>query len=201
LLDSLLQESYRQFFKKGRQTNRQTRPVFRAKMREGVLTLLAVCVAVAEAAARDTNCDQGQKVEELKACALEATAEYTATFANGDDGRPDWEARKSCNYMTASIEGCFNKLQGCMTEERINAYKDLQFKNTLENVKGNVPNWDSDKCPAAKTYLARLAAAEAEAKNQEETENQPEPTSSAPFVTASILSTLVVAHFILAWIL
>merc|ERR1712212_238359 len=166
-----------------------------SKMR--VLAII-VAIAIAEAAAEATECDQAQKAEELKACAAEATAKNEATFAKGEDGRPDWQARKSCNYMTATIEGCTNKLQGCMTEERVNAYKDLQFKNTLEDVKDRVPNWDSDKCPAAKTYLDRLAAAEKEAKNQEETENQPEPTSSAPFVTASILSTLVVAHFILA---
>merc|ERR1712212_906907 len=166
-----------------------------SKMR--VLAII-VAIAIAEAAAEATECDQAQKAEELKTCSAEATAEYAAAFAKGNDGRPDWEARKSCNYMTASIEGCTNKLQGCMTEERINAYKDLQFKSTLENVKSKVPNWDSDKCPAAKTYLDRLAAAEAEAKKQEETENQPKPTSSAPFVTASILSTMVVAHFILA---
>merc|ERR1712212_369479 len=167
-----------------------------SKMR--VLAIIVAIAFIAEAAARDTKCDQAQKAEELKACAAEATAEYAATFAKGEDGRPDWQARKSCNYMTATIEGCTNKLQGCMTEERVNAYKDLQFKKTLEDVKDRVPNWDSDKCPAAKTYLDRLAAAEADAKKQEETENQPEPISSAPFVTASILSTLVVAHFILA---
>ena len=29
---------------------------------------------------------------------------YKKAFDAGDDGRPDWMARKSCNYMTAAVE-------------------------------------------------------------------------------------------------
>ena len=33
-----------------------------------------------------------------------AYEEYKTAMATGEDGRPDWSARKSCNYITASIE-------------------------------------------------------------------------------------------------
>ena len=33
-----------------------------------------------------------------------AYAEYQAEWAGGEDGRPDWVARKTCNYLTGSID-------------------------------------------------------------------------------------------------
>ena len=33
-----------------------------------------------------------------------AYEDYKKAFQAGDDGRPDWMARKSCNYMTAAVE-------------------------------------------------------------------------------------------------
>ena len=29
---------------------------------------------------------------------------YKTAFEAGDDGKPDWMARKACNYMTAAVE-------------------------------------------------------------------------------------------------
>merc|ERR1711908_188199 len=43
-------------------------------------------------------------------CTTKAYADYQAAWAAGDDGRPDWVARKTCNYLTGSIEDCGNKL-------------------------------------------------------------------------------------------
>ena len=40
-----------------------------------------------------------------------AYEEYKEAFAAGDDGRPDWLARKSCNYMTKTIEVRHNGIQ------------------------------------------------------------------------------------------
>ena len=33
-----------------------------------------------------------------------AYVEYRTAFQAGDDGRPDWMARKACNYMTEAVE-------------------------------------------------------------------------------------------------
>merc|ERR1712179_895510 len=47
-----------------------------------------------------------EKQEEVQKCQADAYQEYMAAFKAGDDGRPDWMARKSCNYITATIEKC-----------------------------------------------------------------------------------------------
>ena len=35
---------------------------------------------------------------------VSAYDEYKAAYEAGDDGKPDWMARKACNYMTAAVE-------------------------------------------------------------------------------------------------
>ena len=40
----------------------------------------------------------------LKPFIYRAYEDYKKAFHAGDDGRPDWMARKSCNYMTAAVE-------------------------------------------------------------------------------------------------
>ena len=77
--------------------------------------------------------------------------DYSAAFKAGDDGRPDWAARKSCNYMTAAVEDCGNLLIGdCNTEEEVTMMKDHQLKGILSQLKSSVQEWDSEKCPPVK---------------------------------------------------
>merc|ERR1711862_848014 len=117
-------------------------------------------------------CDD--KNEELEACRLGAYEEYKEAFAAGDDGRPDWLARKSCNYMTKTIEECSEGMVGeCMTEEEVNEMKDHQLKGILEQLSATINEWDSQKCPAMKAHLDRTNAA---AEDEEET---PEEVDSA----------------------
>merc|ERR1712112_48533 len=102
-----------------------------------------------------------------------------AAYRKGDDRKkPDWMARKSCNYLTESVETCGNKLVGvCGTQDEINQEKDEQLIEALEQVKTNIPSWDSNKCPAMKAHLDRLAVAAA---------------ASATSLRVSILSIFVV---------
>merc|ERR1719209_1165616 len=84
-----------------------------------------------------------------------------AAFKAGDDGRPDWMARKSCNYITATIEECTNQLVGdCATEEEVNDMKDGQMEGLLKQLSETIQEWDSEKCPAIKAYMDRNPAAE-----------------------------------------
>merc|ERR1719357_1218372 len=84
-------------------------------------------------------------------------------FAAGDDGRPDWMARKACNYITATIEDCTNQLVGdCATEEEVNDMKDGQMEGLLKQLSETIQEWDSEKCPAIKAYMDRNPAAEDE---------------------------------------
>merc|ERR1712212_1402748 len=63
--------------------------------------------------------------DEVQNCQTSAYEEYRAAISAGEDGRPDWMARKSCNYITATIEECTNKLVGdCATEEEVTDMKD-----------------------------------------------------------------------------
>jgi len=107
---------------------------------------------------RDT-CDQ--VLADFDACTLQAYNDYKVAFEAGDDGRPDWMARKSCNYMTAAVEDCGNKLIGeCNTEEEVNENKDHQLKGILIQLQSSVEEWDSEKCPAIKDHINRVKGEE-----------------------------------------
>merc|ERR1719312_564408 len=89
-----------------------------------------------------------------------------------DDGRPDWLARKACNYMTKTIEECSEGMVGeCMTEEEVNEMKDHQLKGILEQLSATINEWDSRKCPAMKAHLDRTNAAEDEEETPEEVDS------------------------------
>merc|ERR1712168_902687 len=62
----------------------------------------------------------GQTRQKYEKCKLNAYAVYqSAMFAKPDD-RPDWVARKTCNFMTTAIEDCAIKQIGeCLTEEEL----------------------------------------------------------------------------------
>jgi len=105
------------------------------------------------------------KITEFDVCTEKTYKEFTEAFRKGDDGRPDWNARKSCNYITAAILDCTNPLIGdCMTLEEVNKMRDDQFKTVLHNVMKSIPGWDSEKCPAVREYLMRPEEAEEKAE-------------------------------------
>jgi len=102
-----------------------------------------------------------EKREEIQKCQKDAYEEYMTAFAAGDDGRPDWMARKACNYITATIEECTNQLVGdCATEEDVIDMKDGQMEGLLEQLSDTIQEWDSEKCPAIKAFMDRNPAAE-----------------------------------------
>merc|ERR1712212_765622 len=135
--------------------------------------------------------------DEVQNCQTGAYEDYRAAISAGEDGRPDWMARKSCNYITATIEECTNKLVGdCATEEEVNNMKDGQLEGLLEQLSDTIEEWDSEKCPAIKAYMDRnpvedeeetqeevaasvdTAAQEKEEEEEEETDNG-EPAGSS----------------------
>merc|ERR1712055_643476 len=113
-----------------------------------------------------------EKNEEFVTCRAGAHEEYATAIRAGDDGRPDWFARKSCNYITGAVEECAEGLVGeCNTEEEVNKMKDEQIEGILEQLSKSISEWDSEKCPPIKAYLERKSAAE---EKEEETDNDPE---------------------------
>merc|ERR1719347_1321578 len=106
----------------------------------------------------------------------------------GEDGRPDWFARKACNYLTASVEDCYGKLIGdCATEEDVNDMRDQAIPGVLGQLSESSEEWDSEKCPVVKNHLERVkeetaedddaqveSAAQKEEENDEEEEKEEE---------------------------
>ena len=77
-----------------------------------------------------------------------AYATYQEAYRAGDDGRPNWMARKSCNYMTSTVDHCTNMLLGkCYTWEEVVEMKDQQFKGIIQQLESSIDDWNSDMCP------------------------------------------------------
>jgi len=74
---------------------------------------------------------------------------YVAAVNKGSDGRPNFHARKACNYAEEAIQGCGNQLPGeCFTQEQVDEKKDAEIANLLRSLESQIPNWDTSKCPA-----------------------------------------------------
>jgi len=129
------------------------------------LLLLGVLVSLGalntEAASTLRSRRQADECEEatdsFDECTNAAYDVYKTAFEAGDDGKPDWMARKACNYMTAAVEECGDELIGdCYSEEDVINMKDHQLKNVLEVLEKSVEEWDTDKCEAVKAHVERV---------------------------------------------
>merc|ERR1711928_334681 len=110
--------------------------------------------------------------QDFNKCTRQAYKEYSAAMNKGDDGRPDFAARKACNYLQASVQDCGDILLGeCNTEEKVAEIKDNQIRGTLKNLETSIHHWDSEKCPAVKASINRM-------KGEPEVEYVPPSTSS-----------------------
>merc|ERR1719378_1439054 len=152
-------------------------------------------------AAKAANEDCEKVRAEFDQCAKKAYEDCKKAFQAGDDGRPDWMARKSCNYMTAAVEGCGDKLVGeCKTCEEVTALKDEQLKKVLKNVKSSVKEWDTNKCPATKAHMERMKALEKgetiEAKCKSSVDDNVEGGVASTTLTASVLSVFLLPLFV-----
>jgi len=167
-------------------------------------TILLVCILGILGSAiegtrytRDTG--ECKKVtEDSESCRTRAYEDYRKELKAGDDKKkPDWMARKACNYLTASVETCLNKLVGvCHSQDEVNKIKDEQLEDSLKHVKATIPNWDSDKCPAMKAHEDRLNDAKADEKEEPNAEPEADPTGSASTLTVSVLFTIFLALFL-----
>jgi len=158
-----------------------------------VFTILLVTVGVIAGVIGDDMVECNKKSAEAEACRTQAYATFKEAIGRGTDKRPDWMARKSCNYLTDIIDKCGNLLVGCKTQAEVDQEKDEQLKENLANVKEKLLTWDSTKCPAIKAHEERVKAA---AAAQQNAEPQPDPTGSASTITVSVLSTLVLAMLV-----
>jgi len=102
--------------------------------------------------------DTCDSVDELfQTCITKAHDAYKADVEAGDDGAPNWLARKNCNYLTAAVEDCGNDLMGdCYDEETVTEMKDSQFSAVVDQLDQTLEEWDHQLCPAVREYVERL---------------------------------------------
>jgi len=91
-------------------------------------------------------------------CTRSAYQNYISQLQAGDDGRPDFYARKSCNYLTEAVEMCSEAVEHCYDSDEMTSMKDDQMAHVLDMVKGSIKEWDPEKCPAVKAHLDRVKA-------------------------------------------
>merc|ERR1711962_528673 len=128
------------------------------RMFKAILVALVTIFAIAEAGRIRRDTDECDKITVAhKECVKTAYDDYVATHGAGDDGRGDWEARKSCNYVNAAVGECGDLLSGCYGEEETTAQKDHQVETILKQLERIVGGWDSLKCPVVSEYLERQA--------------------------------------------
>jgi len=122
-------------------------------------------------------------------CTRAAHQTYVEAMAKKEDGRPDFRARKTCNYLTDAVETCGNGLMehDCNTAEEVTAMKDGQISKVLERIGSTVAEFDSCKCPPVKAHVNRVKSAEGVDAPAE----CPEPTEPATDGASSVLAGLL----------
>ena len=79
---------------------------------------------------------------------ISAFSTYKTALAGGDDGKPNWMARKSCNYVQVAVEDCTNLLLGdCYSQKEVDNMKSQQLKGILSKIETEIDEWDSSLCP------------------------------------------------------
>jgi len=107
-------------------------------------------------------------MDNFNQCTDRAYQNYKEAFQGGDDGRPDWMARKSCNYLTEAVEDCSASLVGdCYDEDEVIVMKDKQLKNVMLVMEQSVEEWDTQKCPAIKAHIDRVRGIDNEETDEE----------------------------------
>merc|ERR1719365_490117 len=130
-----------------------------------VLAALVTILAVVESGRiRRVSADCEKITVAHGECVKEAYESYKAVHGAGDDGRGDWEARKSCNFVNSAVGECGDMLTDCYGEDEVNAMKDHQVESILKQLERRVGGWDSSKCPVVSEYLERQAGEEGDAE-------------------------------------
>jgi len=124
-------------------------------MRLTIVSLFCAAILIGGVDADTKEC------QEIKNKFLDCTTKAHETFKEqigiGEDGRPDFAARKACNYMESAIQTCGSSLEGeCFTHAEIMKMKDGTTSSILKQLKSSLQEWDSNKCPAVKSHIERL---------------------------------------------
>merc|ERR1719508_48830 len=110
---------------------------------------------------RDTVCDSLQN--EMMTCIHDAIKQFDSEWEVEVDKipeneiKPDYHARKTCNFLTAATQDCLAiLLETCEFAEGNQVMQNLTdelIKNMLQLVEEADVNFDPQKCPITKDYL------------------------------------------------
>merc|ERR1712142_25868 len=140
----------------------------------GVFTIL-VCISMVSSMVRCTRYTRDtseciQAKTEFDSCTHQKYENYRQAHFKGDDKmKPDWTARRACTFLTQSVTECGNLLVGVCNGRKVKKLKNQQLVLVLKQVKKNVPNWNSEKCPATKTQNDQFNTAKIPEKQNYET--------------------------------
>jgi len=139
-----------------------------------------------------------QHAAEYKQCTTTAHADYAKSMKQ-PDGRPDFAARKACNYLTSGVKECGKKLSldNCNSEEKIEEMTDTQIKGIMSRLETSITSWDSEKCPPVKEYMDRIKAAAAEVEAAKQEAATPETTEATGTGVKIVTSGLLLAGLLL----
>merc|ERR1711942_188265 len=117
--------------------------------------------------------------QEYEDCRMSAYGVYQSAMIARPDDRPDWRARKTCNYITTAIEDCANKMIGeCYTEEEVNDIIDQEIPQMMQQLSTSVKEWNSELCPVIEDHLDRMNSipniTDGEDGKTEDTDNEEE---------------------------
>merc|ERR1712037_462303 len=124
-------------------------------MRLTIFSLFSATLLIGVADADLKECEDLRK--KFLDCTTKAHETFKEQIGLGGDGRPDFAARKACNYLESAIQTCGGSLEGkCFTHAEIMKMKDLTTESILKQLKSSLQEWDSNKCPAVKSHIERL---------------------------------------------
>jgi len=154
---------------------------------------LVLLIPLLAGVARADQCADNKK--EFNDCTRTAHQTYVDAIKAGDDGRPAFRARKTCNYLVDAIETCGNKLleNECNTEEAVTDMKDKQISQVMANIGASVSDFDSCKCPAVKAHINRMKEKEG-AEVVDECPEEPATDGASSVVAGLLLLPLLVVH-------
>merc|ERR1712179_340218 len=94
--------------------------------------------------------------QQYEDCKMNAYAVYQSAMTSKPDDRPDWRARKTCTYMTTTIQDCATQQIGeCYTEEEVAILIDEEIPKIMAQLSTTIKEWNSDLCPVVEDYLNR----------------------------------------------
>jgi len=110
--------------------------------------IVTLVFGVASASSREKREDCSQEFATYSSCMTAARSSFSVT----PDGKPNAVERMGCNVIEA-LQTCNSKVSSTCHTAEVKAQMNQQIQNILDNLL-TMPAWDTDKCPAAKSFLA-----------------------------------------------